>query len=498
MKRNIWKVAFFVLSAAVVLFGAGLIVGLNQGEPGPEPSERLARDSGSPPVLHRNSPSGSAPEGESFAEVADVVLPVVVEVSVMETVQQQDPQSPFDFFFGPGPDQDQREFERPGLGSGVIIESAGTSAYILTNNHVVGDADDIEISLYDGRQYQAEKIGGDQRMDIAVLEFNPGSEVPVAQLGDSDGLRVGDWVMAVGNPFGFESTVTAGIVSAVGRRGGPGGQIPELTDFIQTDAAINPGNSGGALVDMNGEVVGINTWIAGTQTGGNVGLGFAIPINTAADAVTQLLEEGEIQYGWLGVSITDADADAHRPLVEDLGIADEEGSLVLQVYQDGPAADAGLRPGDFVTEVDGRPIEDTVELQRAIGMLGPGETAEFRVVRAEEEQSLTVTLDRRAPEDEVAQTDALWPGLVAWPLTDEVRDQAGVETGTDGVVIVEVMRDSVAAAAGLRPGDVVTEINGNSISGALEFYNEIADAPRQIELELLRNGRELSVVFPAL
>jgi len=498
MKTNIWKIAFFALATAVVLFSAGFLVGRGGQGPNSEPPTRFAQNHGSDSIPQRNNPSGSTPGQDSLSEVADAVLPVVVEVSVVETVEQRGPQSPFEFFFGPGPDRDQREFERPGLGSGVIIETDGRSAYILTNNHVVGDAEDIEISLYDGRQYEAEKIGGDSRMDIAVLEFSPSSEVPVAQLGDSDSLRVGDWVMAVGNPFGFESTVTAGIVSAVGRRGGPGGQIPELTDFIQTDAAINPGNSGGALVNLSGEIVGINTWIAGSQTGGNVGLGFAIPINTAAGAVTQLLEDGEIEYGWLGVSITDADGDAHGALAEDLGVHDQDGSLVLQVYQDAPAADAGLRPGDFVISVDNEPVEDTVELQRVIGALSPGQTAEFEIVRDGEIVELSVALGRRGTEDEVAETDALWPGLVAWPLTDDVRDQAGVDAGTDGAVVVEVMRDSVAAASGVRPGDVITEVNDTTVGGAGEFYAEIAGADGQVRLELIRDGRTLSVVFPAL
>ncbi len=495
MKLNMWKIAFFALAAAVVLFSAGFIAGLNRSEAPAGATERLARDARSPSVRHTNSPATS-PGQDSLADVAEAVLPVVVEVSVVETVEQRGLRSPFEFFFGPGPDREQREFERPGLGSGVIIESEDNTAYVLTNNHVVGDADEIEISLYDGRQYEAEKLGGDARMDIAVLEFSPSAEVPIAQLGDSDSLRVGDWVMAIGNPFGFESTVTAGIVSAVGRRGGPGGQIPELTDFIQTDAAINPGNSGGALVNLSGEIVGINTWIAGTRTGGNVGLGFAIPINTAAGAVTQLLEEGEIQYGWLGVSITDTDT--HTALAEDLGIEDQEGSLVLQVYQNAPAVEGGLRPGDFITHVQGEAITDTVELQREIGALSPGQRTEFRVIRSGEPLELTVTLERRAPEDEVAQTDMLWPGLVAWPLTQDVREQAGVDRRTDGAVLVQVIRGTVAAEAGLRPGDVVTEVNDTAIADAGEFYSEISAAEDQVRLEFVRNGRSLSVVFAAL
>ena len=497
MNRNYWKAAFFVLAATVAVFAVGFAAGTHWSEAASEPAGRVSHEIGSRPIPHNNPPGGT-PESDSLAEVAEAVLPVVVEVSVVETVEQEGPRSPFDFFFGPRQDRDQREFERPGLGSGVIIESDGRSAYVLTNNHVVGDAEDIEISLYDGRQYEAEKLGGDPRMDIAVLEFTPGSEVPVARLGDSDRLRVGDWVMAVGNPFGFESTVTAGIVSALGRRGGPGGQIPELTDFIQTDAAINPGNSGGALVNLQGEIVGINTWIAGTRTGGNVGLGFAIPINSAAGAVTQLLEHGEIEYGWLGVSITDADRDAHGTLAEDLGVKDDDGSLVLQVYQDSPAAEGGLRPGDFITHVEHEPIGDTVELQRGIGALSPGQDAEFRVIRNGRPLELTVTLGRRAPEEEIARTDDLWPGLVAWPLTEEVRERAGIEPGTAGAVIVEVMRNSVAAAAGLRPGDVITEVNGTSIDDAGQFYAEISEATGQVQLELVRDGRRLSVVFPAL
>ena len=227
---------------------------------------------------------------QQFRTVASQTLPVVVEVNVVNRVTQRVGDSPLDFFFGnPRGGQQEREFEQPGMGSGVIVARDGTAVYVLTNHHVAGEADEIELVLSDGRSFEAEIVGSDALMDLALVTFETREEVPIAPLGDSSALMAGDWVFAVGNPLGFESTVTSGIISAVGRRPAVGSQISGLTDYIQTDAAINQGNSGGALVNLAGEVVGVNTWIA-SQSGGSIGLGFAIPINNAKRAIDEFID----------------------------------------------------------------------------------------------------------------------------------------------------------------------------------------------------------------
>jgi len=247
----------------------------------------------------------------SFREVAQEALPVVVEINTIDVITQRIPrtQSPWDFFFGPSPDRgdsEEREFRQPGLGSGVIVHRTNGKIYVLTNNHVAGEAEEISISLHDGREFKGKLVGTDPRRDLAVVMFETREEIPIASLGDSNTLEVGDLVLAVGNPFGFESTITMGIISAVGREADLGTSVASLTDYIQTDASINPGNSGGALVNLRGEVVGINTWIA-SRTGSSAGLGFAVPINTAKKTVDEILTKGRVEYGWLGVQIVDVD-----------------------------------------------------------------------------------------------------------------------------------------------------------------------------------------------
>jgi serine protease Do len=370
--------------------------------------------------------------------------------------------------------------------------------YILTNNHVVGDAQEIEIGLYDGRRYKAELVGGDERTDLALLQIDTPEEVPIANLADSDDLYVGDWVLAVGNPFGFHSTVTAGIVSATGRRAQQAGAgLPELPDFIQTDAAINPGNSGGALVNMSGEVVGINTWIVGGQTGGSVGLGFAIPMSQAVDAIDQFIEEGRIVYGWLGVSIADASPDSLPELAEDLGVLDRDGSLIMGVYRGSPAAEDGIRPGDFVYEIEGTPVKDTTDFQRIVGAIRPGEQRTFSLVRKRDEQEITVTLVERADEDEIDDAQDLWPGFTVLPLSEDIRNRVGIEPAVSGTVVAAVQRNSLAAIAGVRPGDVITRINGSEVDTAADFY-EIAADGSAMDLTLIRGDSEGQLEIPAL
>ena len=496
-----WKQRFFALAAVFAVFVAGLVVGIVMMRSGNSSRPQLVSQaqtlSDTTQLESRSRPLPEESDG-TFAHVADAVLPVVVEISVVEVVEQRSPRGMFEFFFGPQPEAPRRELERPGIGSGVIVRRNGSSVYILTNNHVVGGADEIEIGLYDGRRYEAELVGGDERTDLALLTFNTSEEVPVATLGDSDDLYVGDWVLAVGNPFGFHSTVTAGIVSATGRRAQQAGAgLPELPDFIQTDAAINPGNSGGALVNIHGEVVGINTWIVGGQSGGSVGLGFAIPMSQAVGAIDQFIEEGRIVYGWLGVSIVDASPDSLPELAEDLGVLERDGSLILGVYRQSPAADDGIRPGDFVYQIDGIPVADTADFQRIVGGIRPGEQRTFSLIRDGVEQQITVTLDERAGEDEIAAAQDLWPGLTVLPLSDDIRSRVGVDSAVSGIVVAAVQRNSLAAITGVRPGDVITRINNTDVASAADFYQAIAEG-QSLELTLLRENTEIRLEIPAL
>lgn len=435
----------------------------------------------------RPVPPAQAPM--SFREVANSVLPTVVEINTVEVVRRSTPRfrSPFDFFFGPEPQREEREFRRPGLGSGVIVRQDGNTVYVLTNNHVVGDATEISLRLYDEREFEAELVGKDARTDLALVRFATREDVPVATLGNSDELFVGDWVLAIGNPLGFESTVTAGIVSAVGRSPQPGSPIAGFTDYIQTDASINPGNSGGALVNLAGEVVGINTWIA-SRSGGSVGLGFAIPANNARRAVEDFITEGRIVYGWLGVSIEDP-TDTRLPGVADaLGIEEREGALVLNVHQDSPAAAAGLRPGDFIVSVDGETVADTRELTRIVGTLPPGRRTEFRAIRGGSERRFTVRLEQRGTEEEISGAEDLWPGLAPIGLTEDIREQREVPPGTDGVVVAVVVADTPADAAGLRRGDILTQVNGTDVTDAGEFYAALNAGRGDVSLRVFREG----------
>ncbi|AFG36451.1 Do family serine endopeptidase [Spirochaeta africana] len=503
MIQTTWKQRFIMLAAVFAVFVAGLVFGavlLRSGSSNSGPYQQVSgsQEVGGTRIEQSVRPLPEAEDG-SFAQVAEQVLPTVVEVSVVAMVEQQSPSNMFEFFFGPRQDQPRREFERPGLGSGVIVRHTGSDVYVLTNNHVVGEADEIEVGLYDGRSYEAELVGGDERTDLALLRFTSTGDIPVADLGSSDDLRVGDWVLAIGNPFGFHSTVTAGIVSATGRRAQQAGAgLPELTDFIQTDAAINPGNSGGALVNMQGEVVGINTWIVGGQTGGSVGLGFAIPMSQAIGAIDQFIEQGRIVYGWLGVSIADASADALPSLAEDLGILDRSGSLILNVYRGAPAAEHGLLPGDYVIGIDDAAIGDTLDFQRVVGSIPPGESRVFRIVRDGSEQTVEITIEERAPEDQLTDAGDIWPGVTVLPLDDDLRRETRIPDSVDGVVVAAVPQNSPAAAAGIRPGDVVTRVDGAEVATAREFYRLLADAGARLELTVARRDAEVDIRLPGL
>ena len=428
---------------------------------------------------------------DQFRAVAATTMPVVVEVNVVNTVTQQVQSSPFDFFFGtPGQGApQQREYTQRGLGSGVIVARNAETVYVLTNNHVAGDADEIEVVLNDGRSYSAALVGGDDLMDLALVSFETSDDLPIAVLGNSESLVVGDWVFAVGNPLGFQSTVTAGIVSAISRNAQPGSGMTGVTEYVQTDAAINQGNSGGALVNLEGEVVGINTWIA-SQNGGNIGLGFAIPINDAKRAIAGFIADGSVSYSWLGVQAGSVGSE----LAKELGIDGIKGAFVFGVYEDSPAGNAGIQPGDVITKVGNTAIADSSALVRTIAAIAPEAETEFSLVRGGQNTKITIKTARRS-DSSGSDVSNLWPGLSVAPMTDQIKEQLSVSARTSGVVVTAVTPESAAANSGLRQGDVITAVNETRISSAIDFYRSLNANADEVQFRVERGGNQLLLGF---
>ncbi len=435
----------------------------------------------------------------SFREVARRILPVVVEIDVQEVVRQQSPQlqSPWDWFFNQPPRSGQggeRETLRPALGSGIIVKKAGDRVYVLTNNHVVGGAKTISVRLNDQRVFKGTLLGNDPRKDIALVTFDTKEPMAVADLGDSNTLEVGDLVLAVGNPLGFESSVTMGIVSALGRRPRDQ-QVSAYTDYIQTDASINQGNSGGALVNIRGEVIGINTWIA-APTGGNVGLGFAIPINNAKKAIDDFVTKGKVEYGWLGVQIGDVQDEGTYPgFARDLKVNGVKGAFVWNLYKGSPADKGGVLPGDYVIRVGSTEIKDSGQLTQVVGGLLAGRSYDFDLIRYGEKTRLTVKIGVRDDKDEVAQYKNLWPGMTVVNVTDDIRKEADIPAAVNGVAIGYLPdQDTPASIAGFKPGDVITEINGRAVRNMLDYYRGINDkSKKEVTFRVNRKGTEVTI-----
>ena len=431
---------------------------------------------------------------DAYREVARRVIPVVVEINVTDVVTQRVPDfgSPFEFFFGPQRDREpqEREFRRQGLGSGVIVRRSGETVYVLTNNHVVGTADEIMVTLYDERQFTATLVGKDSRKDLALVKFETSEEVPIAVLGNSDTVQVGDIVFAVGNPLGFESTITSGIVSAVGRKPIPGTRVAGFTDYIQTDAAINQGNSGGSLVNIRGEVIGINTWIS-SNNGGSIGLGFTIPINNAKQAIDDFITKGGVDYGWLGINI----ADPPMELKGDMEIEDAHGAFVFGVFRGSPADKAGVLPGDFITAINGEKIRDTAALTFSVATLPIGETATFDLIRYGTPMRIQVKISARKDEEVIReQRIEVWPGMSVLRITPEIQKQLDLPKRMGEIVIGTVSHDGPAAFAGFRPGDVIQEINGEPVKSTIEFYRVLNDTrSKEIVFRIYRQGNELII-----
>lgn len=422
---------------------------------------------------------------DSFRTISDSLLPAVVEVDVTETkTVKSNPLQDLPFFFFGMPNQGnggEREYEQKGLGSGVIVRRTGNTLYVLTNNHVAGDATKISVKLNDGRTFDGKLVGTDERMDVALVSFeSTDKEIPVASLGDSDNVRAGDICFAMGAPLGYNQSVTQGIISATGRSGS---NIGSISDFIQTDAAINQGNSGGPLINIYGEVIGINTWIA-SQSGGSQGLGFAIPINNLKNAIDNFITDGKLSYGWLGVSLVEIN-DEYKT---ELGVGKKTGAFASQIFRNSPAQKGGIQPGDYIVALNGKAVKDVNQLVRDVGALKAGATASFDVLR--EKQTITITVKIEARSENVSNDNSkLWPGFIAVPLTDDTKKELKLDSNSvRGVAVTSVIEKSPAAALRLQNGDIITAVNGKQIKTLQEFYTELGKAKRSVNFDVYSNG----------
>ncbi len=430
----------------------------------------------------------------TFRSISSTVLPAVVEVDVTETtkVQSYNPFKDLPFFFGfpdSGSDKEgsTRELQQSALGSGVIVRKTGKTVYVLTNNHVAGNATTIKIKLNDEREFDGKLVGADERMDIALVSFESDDKsIPVAALGDSDAVQQGDIVLALGSPLGYFASVTQGIVSATGRSGG---QIGSISDFIQTDAAINQGNSGGPLVNIYGEVIGINTWIA-SQSGGSQGLGFSIPINNIKTTIDQFIANGKVSYGWLGVSLVDVSAEYKK----DLGISETQtGAFAAEIFMNSPAMKGGIQAGDFIVALDGHDVKTVDQLVREVGNLQAGQTSKFTVLRGKNKIELSIKIEERS--NEVSSDNSkLWPGFIAAPLTDTTRKSIKLtDNSVKGVIVSNIQEKSPAAALRLQNGDVITAVNDKKISSVEEFYAALdTNKNKTIWFDVYSDGHTIS------
>jgi len=357
---------------------------------------------------------------------------------------------PFDRFFSPFP---PHSFQQKSLGSGVVLDRQG---YILTNNHVIENADEIWITLTNEKEYRGALVGADPKTDLALIKIDGSASLTIIPLGDSDELRVGEWVLAIGNPFGLDHTVTAGIVSAKGRNIGHG----SYDQFIQTDASINPGNSGGPLINLRGEVIGINTAIY-SRTGGNVGIGFAIPINVAKDLVPQLKETGKVTRGWIGVMIQKVTPE----VASAVGLSGAKGARVAEVVKGGPAQEAGLEAGDIIVSFNGRVLGDSAELPLLVARTPIGETVTLGIVRENQERQ-TIKLRIAELREEPVTLTAHVPerfGLAVQELSPSLRNDLGISEDLTGVMVSQVEQGSVAEEAGVQQKDVILEVNRQKV-----------------------------------
>lgn len=449
---------------------------------------------------------GAAQQLPDFTELVEEASPAVVNISTRQNMTRRSanrgsmmpeleglPPIFREFFERGFPDGSQSPPQRQAqsLGSGFIISKDG---YVLTNNHVVSDADEIFVRLSDRRELEATLVGADPRSDLALLKVDAGADLPVVRMGKSADLKTGEWVLAIGSPFGFEYSVTAGIVSAKGRSLPNESYVP----FIQTDVAINPGNSGGPLFNLQGEVVGINSQIF-TRSGGFMGLSFAIPVDVAMDVVEQLKDDGAVRRGWLGVVIQEVNKD----LAESFGLARPAGALVAQIMPEGPGAKGGLQVGDVILKLNEQDIIMSSDLPHAVGRLRPGTKANMQIMRNGKRQKLTVEIGALPDESALAGTGAATPGaatasdnrlgLAVAELTDEQKKALDLSSG----VVVREVQPGPGAMIGLRSGDVITNLNNRPVTSAAEFGKIARDLPvnRSISMRVIRQGRASYITF---
>ena len=418
-------------------------------------------------------------EMPSLAPILEGVTPAVVNISVSgKKITRQAIPEQFRFFFGPNLPPDQVQ-EQPfqALGSGVIIDAS--KGYVITNFHVIQDADEIKVTLKDGREISAKKIGEDQQSDIALLQIKADNLSQVA-LADSDKLRVGDFAIAIGNPFGLGQTVTSGIVSALGRSGL---NIENLENFIQTDAAINSGNSGGALINMKGQLIGINTAILGPN-GGNIGIGFAIPSNMVKDLIDQIIKYGEVRRGMLGVMGGELTTD----LAKAFGYDKQNGAFVSQVMEGSAADNAGIKAGDIIVSINGNPVRSFGELRAKVATMGAGKVVELGIIRDGKPQVAKVTL--KQSEESAVAVEQIHPALNGAKLENTKTGQL-----PQGVQVVDVESRSPAAAVGLRKGDIITGVNRVKVNNLNALEKAMKGKTDVLALNIIRGNASLYLIL---
>ncbi len=453
-----------------------------------------------PSMVWALPPTSSAQQmGQEFSAAAEEAVPAVVSITVEKTTKVgssgnqlapfsfRNPDDPFGndfferFFRGQSQQQTPQEYHQMGQGSGFIISSDG---YILTNNHVVGDVDSITVKMHDGREFTAKLIGADEKSDVALIKI-PATNLPVLPLGDSSKLRVGEWVVAVGNPFGLSATVTVGVVSATGRSNV---HIADYEDFIQTDAAINPGNSGGPLINLRGQAIGINTAIF-SQSGGYMGIGFAIPIDMAVNIKDQLLKNGKVIRGQLGILVQELTPD----LAESFNLKSTRGILVADVLEGSAAEKAGLKSGDIILEMNGREVSNVGEFRNTVAMLAPDTKVQLLVYRNGDRKTLTATIQELSDNAVASQSPEISEqiGLTVENLTEDTARASGVGMGK-GVVVTSVTPYSSAQMAGIQPGDVILGINREDIGSVAEYNKAMEKASGKDHVLLLVKGNSYS------
>ncbi len=486
MERSLQIRHSLAVVAAIIVFlaGAAIGVGVTSWSGG-----KVLGSSHAVPVYiaqDREISGAAGPNNTGFAAVLKPDLPAVVSISSSRMVKV--PQSPLfnnpffqQFFGGQIPQQPQEQRER-GLGSGVIVSPDG---YILTNNHVIDKSTDIKVMLPDKRQFPGKVVGADPQTDIAVVKI-AATGLPTIPLGDSSKLQVGDYALAIGNPFGVGETATMGIISATGRNGL---DIEDYEDFIQTDAAINPGNSGGALLNWRGEVIGINTAILSGGSGGNQGIGFAIPINMAKYVMEAIIKNGKVVRGYIGVGIQELTP----ALAKAFNAPAEKGGMIGNVQPDSPGAKAGLQRGDVIAELNGQPVTGPNQLRLQIATMAPGTTVHLKVLRNGQPRDVNVTLGespsaKNAAGESGGLAQSLMNGVQVEDLTPDIRQQLGLGADVKGVVVSNVPADSPAAEAGLQRGDVIEQINRQPVNSVADYQRLISQFGNQTLVLLVNRG----------